>query len=371
MSFVKFDENLYYGIHPSVVYPDIKIDRFIDLTEEDEMPKFDPKGAIVKSFKIKDRNAPSIGLLKEIVDYIENIPKNENVYIFCKGGHGRSGVIAASVYGKLHHLSGKESLKYINNEWEKQRDLSKLSPKIRNLGSPQTSIQKKTVIEYLDNINGKVKKHTKNNSVAISTLLFYEPTDPYYFFSNFYTEKTPLIIDDEKWYNTEQYFQAMKFRGKKASTRSIEYSNIIKNADSPMKVKLLGTQKTIGGYGAKWKINKNSDNRLVNDIVKEYKDIKIRNDWKIASISCMIKAVYCKFTQYDNLKKEIIKIPDNTYLVEHTTRDSIWGDGGDGGDGTIGTNQLGKILTAVVYVIKYGDCSKMTKELSDKIKILL
>ena len=45
----------------------------------------------------------------------------------------------------------------------------------------------------------------------------------------------------------------MKYRGEKANKRMIEYSKIIKNADSPMKVKLLGAQKKDIRFGKKWK----------------------------------------------------------------------------------------------------------------------
>jgi ribA/ribD-fused uncharacterized protein len=211
----------------------------------------------------------------------------------------------------------------------------------------------------------------KSNSTKedFSKIMFYDPDKPYYFFSNFYTEKNPLIIDDEKWTNTEQYFQAMKFRGDKATPRMIEYSNIIKNADSPMKVKMLGTQTKNKRFGTKWKINKKTDERLVNDVVDLYKDLKLRDDWKYASILVMINAVYHKFNQYHNLKEFIMKIPDNTYIIEHTTRDSIWGDGGDSGTGVIGKNQLGKILTVIVYIIKYGKCYNMPSKLNKQIKI--
>jgi hypothetical protein len=64
-----------------------------------------------------------------------------------------------------------------------------------------------------------------------------------------------------------------------------------------------------------------------------------------------------------------MNIPDNTYIIEHTTRDSNWGDGGDNGTGTKGKNKLGKILTCIVYYMKYGDCSNMSKELSKKLKL--
>ena len=202
----------------------------------------------------------------------------------------------------------------------------------------------------------------------VNKIMFYNPKEPYYFFSNFYTEKAPLLIDNEKWINTEQYFQAMKFRGVKATRRMIEYSNIIKTADSPLKTKLLGAQKKDMRFGKKWKVNKNTDHRLINDVIDEYKDLKIRNDWGNVAFLVMIKGVYSKFNQYTHLKKQIMKIPDNTYIIEHTTRDSIWGDGGDGGTGTKGKNKLGKILTCIVYYMKYGNCSNMSKELKQKLK---
>ena len=209
----------------------------------------------------------------------------------------------------------------------------------------------------------------KPNNESLNKILFYDSKNPYYFFSNFYTEKIPLLIEGEKWANTEQYFQAMKFRGKKATPRMIEYSNIIKAADSPMKTKLLGAQKKDMRFGKKWKVNKNTDHRLINDVVEEYKDLKIRDDWETAGFLVMIKAVYSKFNQYTHLKKQIMNIPDNTYIIEHTTRDSNWGDGGDNGTGTKGKNKLGKILTCIVYYMKYGDCSNMSKELSKQLKL--
>ena len=49
---------------------------------------------------------------------------------------------------------------------------------------------------------------------------FYEPEDEYGWGSNFYKTKPLLISSDidqkiESWDTTEQYFQAMKFRGKR------------------------------------------------------------------------------------------------------------------------------------------------------------
>ena len=53
----------------------------------------------------------------------------------------------------------------------------------------------------------------------------------------------------------------------------------------------------------------------------------------------MYVALYAKFTQHERLTKMLLDTGDRK-LVEHTTRDSYWGDGGDGS----GQNRLGKLL---------------------------
>ena len=204
----------------------------------------------------------------------------------------------------------------------------------------------------------------------LNIILFYDPKEKNRgLYSNFYPLSKGLVINGEKWLNSEAYFQAMKFRGPEASARQIEYSNLIRDADTPMKTMMLGNQKKKFGYASKWILNKKIDTRFVNDIIDEYKDVQSRQDWAIARIIIMVKAVSEKFTQYQDLKDVLTNLPDNTYLVEHTARDQIWGDGGDGGDGTIGANYLGKILTALSFVLKYGSCELIDPILKEKIQI--
>jgi len=202
--------------------------------------------------------------------------------------------------------------------------------------------------------------------MSITYLKFYETGDEYGWASNFFAI-TPFVIDGETWRTTEQYFQAMKFRGPKADAHSIEYSNVIREADSPMKVKSLGTQKK-HMYGGKWAINKKTDKRIMNAIIDQYKDVKIRPDWEKVKIPVMIRALGYKFAQ-QTLRQRLMAIPDNALLVEHTTRDTFWADGGDGGTGEKGLNALGKILTAMSHVYKYGDCSHMSPELQNAVKL--
>lgn len=62
---------------------------------------------------------------------------------------GRSGCVAAALWGKINNLTGQITLKHIDTEWRKQRNLTLLKPHLVKLGSPQTNCQKRVVIEYL------------------------------------------------------------------------------------------------------------------------------------------------------------------------------------------------------------------------------
>jgi predicted NAD-dependent protein-ADP-ribosyltransferase YbiA (DUF1768 family) len=203
----------------------------------------------------------------------------------------------------------------------------------------------------------------------IEILLFYDTTGPLGPLTNFYKLKNGLNIGGEHFLTTEQYYQVIKFRGRGATPRMLEYSNLIKLADSPMKAKMLGHQTKNLRFGAKWKLNKSLDDRLVNDLIDEYSDIKYRENWNRIGILVMVNAVYHKFTQYPELHKLMTDLPDQAYLVEHTTRDKVWADGGDGGTGRVGQNRLGKILTALSFCLKHGACDKMSGQLKNMIRI--
>jgi len=155
MSFVKLSELIHYGIHPSIVSPSINIDYIIDLTEEkeniDKIVLNDTNTKVIK-FPIKDKTSSGKkNVLKIIKNILEILNQNKKIYICCKGGHGRSGMIACCIYGIKYNLNGKDALLKINNEWKQQRDMNYLSNKIKKLGSPQTKIQHNMVYKILDN----------------------------------------------------------------------------------------------------------------------------------------------------------------------------------------------------------------------------
>jgi len=202
----------------------------------------------------------------------------------------------------------------------------------------------------------------------METLLFYKTTGKYGPFTNFFMCKKPIVVNGQEWLNSEQYYQAMKFDTKNPDKRYQEYYDIIKLSDSPMKSKMLGHQTKNMRWGTKWKINKKFDERLVNDIVDKYSDLKMRSDWDTYSVKVMTTIIYHKFLIKEH-RDLLTSVNDNTYIVEHTKRDKIWGDGGDGGSGKIGENKLGKILTTVGHYLRNGNFSKMNKSLKEKVRI--
>ena len=80
-----------------------------------------------------------------IINIIKNLEKNEKVYIHCKGGHGRSGVVVASILCYMYRMDPLEAIEattiYHNNR-------NNMRQKWRNMGSPQTLKQKKFVINF-------------------------------------------------------------------------------------------------------------------------------------------------------------------------------------------------------------------------------
>jgi ribA/ribD-fused uncharacterized protein len=70
--------------------------------------------------------------------------------------------------------------------------------------------------------------------------------------------------------------------------------------------------------------------------------LPLRRDWESVKDQVMLEAVRAKFTQHEDLHAVLLATGD-AELVEHTERDSYWGDGGDGS----GKNRLGHILMQV------------------------
>jgi len=129
---------------------------FVNLTNKDEKniePYKTTKEVIY--FPIEDRSIPTnhdefCKFLIKVSSRIKNLREGERIYVHCKGGHGRSGVVVACLLCHMFKLSAYESLLY-TSQCHKNRLI--MRDKWRKIGSPQTYIQKKFVHTFFKPLN--------------------------------------------------------------------------------------------------------------------------------------------------------------------------------------------------------------------------
>ncbi|CAF1422846.1 unnamed protein product [Adineta ricciae] len=137
-------------------------------------------------------------------------------------------------------------------------------------------------------------------------IYFYRPYELFGELSNFYS--APIELDGTIWPTTEHYYQAQKFTWDKT-----HYENI-RQLETPHEAFLY---------------------------VREH-DFSQRTDWEQVKDEVMFKACLAKFEQHSKLKEFLLSTGDRI-LIEHTGKDSYWGDGPDGK----GRNQLGVTLMKI------------------------
>ena len=143
--------------------------------------------------------------------------------------------------------------------------------------------------------------------MADSVIHFYSTGHAFGEFSNF--AAFPIRLKGRVWPTSEHYFQAQKFAG----TEDAHVEAIRKTA-SPMIAARMGRDRKK----------------------------KLRRDWESVKVGVMREALVAKFEQHPELRELLLSTGD-AKLVEHTERDSYWGDGGDGS----GRNMLGQLLMEV------------------------
>ena len=142
---------------------------------------------------------------------------------------------------------------------------------------------------------------------------FYRVDDEYGCFSNF--SPHPVKMKGKVWPTSEHYFQAQKFVG-------TAHEEEIRRVKSPMIAARMGRDRKR----------------------------PLRHDWESVKDEIMFEAVRAKFTQHEELRKILLATGD-AEIIEHTGKDSYWGDGGDGS----GENMLGKTLMLVREKLRKGD----------------
>jgi protein-tyrosine phosphatase len=178
-----FYNNSYFGGYPTQeeVYElenKYNISTFVDLTSgyENMTVPYTTENSYI-NYYIIDKGIPKniikfTSIIHKIVDLIK---KNNNIYIHCKGGHGRSGIVVACLLVILKSLSPENAIKEttnIHNERKNMKDIWK------KMGSPQTLSQKKFVNNYF-----KPYYINKNNCLHISHLQIFKIPNFDYFIS--------------------------------------------------------------------------------------------------------------------------------------------------------------------------------------------
>jgi len=158
-----------------------------------------------------------------------------------------------------------------------------------------------------------MKRRRQNPESAMEKIRFYRVDDEYGCFSNF--SPHPVKMKGKVWPTSEHYFQAQKFVG-------TAHEEEIRRVKSPMIAARMGRDRKR----------------------------PLRHDWESVKDEIMFEAVRAKFTQHEELRK-ILLATEDAEIIEHTGKDSYWGDGGDGS----GRNMLGKTLMLVREELRKGD----------------
>lgn len=129
------------------------ITHFVDLTFPTEVQTkyILPTTCSYINFPILDRSIPyPIDDFTSVVLLVTNTIQNgNNVYIHCKGGHGRSGVLVAILLTLLKTNNPIEALLLTNESHNKRIEMRE---KWRKIGSPQTFQQKKFVTKFFSKL---------------------------------------------------------------------------------------------------------------------------------------------------------------------------------------------------------------------------
>ena len=155
MDFIsKVNDQIYFGKYPDddvlKSLKDLNIKLIVDLTHfTDRLSNYSSIEGIKRlEFPIVDMGIQEDELTLQYVLFIKSLFLNGDnpVYIHCRGGHGRSGVITCLLYGLLYDKTAEESLECIKEAHDSRKQMSR---RMRIIGSPQTIEQKLQVMRLL------------------------------------------------------------------------------------------------------------------------------------------------------------------------------------------------------------------------------
>jgi len=283
-----------FGNYPSKEdinnFENMGVKLFVNLTCRDyeKLQDYDVSENSTKiDFYIKDRSYPKniqtfSSFIIYLCDIINNLQNNEKIYIHCRGGHGRSGVVVACILCYLNNITPEESI-VLTTKYHNQR--TNLKEKWIKLGSPQTYGQKKFVMNLF------------------KPIYFYKAykSGPTIGLSNF--SKHEVTTELGKFYNSEAAFHATK------DPENVEYVQKLQNTQKAYNAKLLGNK------------------------VKP-----VDPEWEKNKVKIMSNILLEKVKQNDVIKETLLKSGLKP-IIQYNKIDYFWGSGTD----YSGENHIGKI----------------------------
>ena len=147
-----FYKKSFFGGYPTQnevheLQKELQISVFVDLTSgyESMTTPYTTDCTYIKYY-IMDKGIPkNIIKFTSMIYNIINLIKTRNVYIHCKGGHGRSGIVVACLLVILKSLSPEQAILETTRIHNERKNMKQIW---RQMGSPQTTYQKNFVINY-------------------------------------------------------------------------------------------------------------------------------------------------------------------------------------------------------------------------------
>jgi predicted NAD-dependent protein-ADP-ribosyltransferase YbiA (DUF1768 family) len=143
-----------YPVQEQVDYFEtIGVRYFIDLTctGEKKITPYTTKYTYI-NYPIKDRRVPTnwqsfAKFIIKVGEIIKNLQSKNKIYVHCKGGHGRAGIVVACLLCYLYRMSPSDALT-TTTQYHSHRE--EMREKWRRMGSPQTRSQKHFVTKFFE-----------------------------------------------------------------------------------------------------------------------------------------------------------------------------------------------------------------------------
>ena len=260
---------------------------FIDLTcpGEKRITPYITKYTYIH-YPIQDRRVPTnwksfAQFIIKVGEIIKNLPTGQRIYVHCKGGHGRSGIVVACLLCYLYKITQSEALSKTTKYHSRRKEMRE---KWRRMGSPQTRSQKHFVTKFFEPLY-IYNNHTK------------------YFLAGFSNDADLNVM----------------IPGFGLFPTATSAFNAFKN---PSNIEYVGSLET------------ETD---VSRIHRISESCPPREDWDHIRESVMYTVLKYKFQQHDTIRKNLLDTGLRRIVVR--SADSFWGK-----LDTTGKNMLGKLL---------------------------